>query len=57
MCSISESLVIYVEYLPLPLGLASLAALSGMDADAEAGGVEDVDATAPCQTNENVKSC
>lgn len=36
------------KHLPLPLGLASLAALSGIEADAEAGGVEDVDATAPC---------
>jgi len=33
----------------LPLGLASLAALSGIEADEVAGGVDEVDATAPCE--------
>lgn len=38
--------------LPLFLGLASLDALSGIEAaEAVAGGVEDVDATAPYTTN------
>lgn len=41
-----------IEFVPLPLSFASLDALSGMDAaEADAGGVEDVDATAPCTTD------
>lgn len=51
--SISHSANYWIGFtLPLFLGLASLDALSGIEAaEAVAGGVEDVDATAPYAKN------